>query len=200
LLREFRLLSWSTTLKDVSMAEPSRANRRIPIFPDLRNGMLWHCTSLGAFRLIRADGFIRPTQGRRSRWGNRPYACQTLGAICLFDFTTESEERIMESSDRWRQFLSEHSPLTVLLGLSRCRLPGRLVPYPENRDITPKDSSGPIPWVEVCHCGPIPLSACALHVFVSAHDDSRFTVVECLDEENLLRVEAEIEERRQSHT
>lgn len=165
-----------------------------PLFTELRNGLLWHCTSPQAFRQITADGFLKPVEGNASRWGSRPYACQTLGAICLFDFTSESEERVLDTANRWQQFVGAERPATVILGMEGGRLPGRLVRYPETRDATPRNSGGPIPWVEVCHVGRIPVSAIAKHVLVYPVDYGVFRVCCNLDERTLLSIEREFAE------
>jgi hypothetical protein len=77
-------------------------------------------------------------------------------------------------------------------------LPGRLVAYPENRDITPSECSGPIPWVEVCHFGSIPVSAIASHLLVCAVDYSRFRKLQALDKTTLDRAETEYAEAVQA--
>lgn len=170
------------------------ASANHPLFRELRNGLLWHCTNVARFRLILADGLLRPVEGLANRWGNRPYACQTLGAICLFDFTTESEERVLGAANRWWQFVCSERPVTVILGMDKRDLPGKLVRYPENRDITPSSSTGPIPWVEVCHTGCIPLSAVGRCLLVCSVNTSRFKVCPNLNAEILTGVELEFEE------
>jgi hypothetical protein len=165
-----------------------------PLVRELRNGLLWHCTGPKEFLQIQADRFIKPNDGPVGKYGPRRSACQELKAISLFDFTTHSEARVLETADRWRQFLGCAEPLTVVVGLARPRLPGRLVAYPENRDSTLDESSGPIPWVEVCHCGPIPVSAIACHLLVCAVDYSRFKKLEALDILALTRAETEYAE------
>lgn len=145
-----------------------------PLFNVLRSRVLWHSTSLSNYRSIIAEGVIRPTSGTTSRWGNRPYACQVLGAVCLFDFATPTEDLVLEISDRWSGFLGSVDPVTVLIGLTPGRLPGRLIRYPENRDITPEDSCGPIPQVEVCHVGEIPIAASETHLLICSEDHRRF--------------------------
>jgi hypothetical protein len=167
-----------------------------PLFAELRKKLLWHCTSVLAFRKISSDGFIRPIEGTSNRWGNRPYACQTLGAVCLFDFSKESEQKVLGVADRWQQFIGSEKPVTILIGFEESRLTGRLVRYPENRNTTPEESSGPIPIVEVCHVGPIPTSAIVSHLLVCAVDYSRFYQREKLDEEALISVENEFGMKR----
>lgn len=158
------------------MGGPYHLEASDALFLELRNAMLWHVTSPEALRAIRSDGFIRPlSPGDRNRWnGDRPYACQTLGAVCLFDFTSYSVQQVLSSVDRWGGFLVSCTPVTVAIGMNLNALPGRIVRYPENRDTTPKDSGGPIPWVEVCHVGLIPASAIAAYLLVCSVEHTRF--------------------------
>ncbi|MFT5028634.1 MAG: hypothetical protein ACI9VS_001062 [Candidatus Binatia bacterium] len=165
-----------------------------PLLAQLRNGLLWHRTNPAAFRQIREDGFLRPLKGTTSRWGNRPYACQTLGAICLFDFTTEPEKRVLETANRWQQFMGDEQPVTIVMGMEAANLPGRLVRYPETRDGTPSDSGGPIPWVEVCHVGEIPISAVVSYLLVCPVDYTRFKRCAQFDDQTLSDVEREFSE------
>jgi hypothetical protein len=158
-----------------------------PLLQALRNGLLWHCTSAKSFRQIHSDGFLNPVTGTTNRWGKRAYGCQSLGGICLFDFTSQPMDRILESANKWAPFVVREKPFTVIVGMDRQQLPGKLVPYPENRDISPNNSSGPIPWVEVCHCGPIPVSAFTSHVLVCGRDWSQFSGHQRLDEQTLAK-------------
>src|SRR5688572_4747374 len=95
-----------------------------PLFEELRKRVLWHCTSAMAFRQISVEGHICPIEGTSNRWSNRPYACQTLGAVCLFDFATESPEKVLSVADRWQPFVGRERPVTVILGFDRKTLPG----------------------------------------------------------------------------
>lgn len=156
-----------------------------PLFIELRNGLLWHRTSPEDFRRIQIDGAIKPNDGRIDRWGQR-YACQELGATSLFDFTTAPEADVIWQAIKWQQFLGDSDPVTVLLGLRRDKLPGKLIPYPDNKDGT---TGNVIPWVEVCHCGPIPVSAVSSYLLVCPVDYRRFEKLERLDENGLCRIE-----------
>ena len=158
-----------------------------PLWVELRNGLLWHRTGTKEYRQIRADGFIKPNDGRVNRWGG-PYACQQLGGLSLFDFTTQSESKVLGEVVKWRQFLGDVGPVTVLLGLDMSRLVGRLVPYPNNKEGT---TGNVIPWVEVCHCGPIPVSAVVSYILVCSIDYKLFSPHKELNEQTLARVESE---------
>jgi hypothetical protein len=83
-----------------------------PLFRELRNGLLWHCTSPAEYLQIRTCGFIKPNSSTDGKYGRLPSACQALGGISLFDFTTESEARVLDTPDKWQQFLGcASSPL-----------------------------------------------------------------------------------------
>jgi hypothetical protein len=161
------------------------------LFQTLRNGMLWHCTSPQEFFQMQDDGYMKPNREKTGKYGNQRSACQELDAVSLFDFTTRSEDQVLGTADRWQQFLGCAKPLTILIGLSPEKVPGKLIYYPENRDRTSQKSSGPIPWVEVCHCGPIPTSGFASYLLVCAANYNRFRKVEMLTREMISRAESE---------
>jgi hypothetical protein len=158
-----------------------------PLFEELRNGLLWHRTSPEDYRRIKADGMIKPNDGRIDRWQQR-YACQQLGAVSLFDFTTESEEDVLCEAIKWQQFLGDFEPVTILLGIEKGKTTGKLIPYPENKQDT---TGNVIPCVEVCHCGPIPTSVIVSYLLVNPIDYRCFKKFSTLDEELLSRVENE---------
>ena len=158
-----------------------------PLFEQLRNGMLWHTTSPQYYRQICTDGLIKPNDGRIDRW-KKAYTCQQLGAVSLFDFTTEPEDKVIGENFKWQQFLGDFDPVTVMLGIERSKLSGRLIPYPESKQGT---TGNVIPWVEVCHCGPIPTSAIVSYLLVCPVDYRQFKKTQSLTEQMLLRVEAE---------
>ncbi len=137
-----------------------------PLFRELRNGLLWHCTSREKIIQIHLDGFIKFNQGR-AKFG--PYACQELGGVSLFDFTTQPENLVIESLHKWEQFLRCGKTVTIVMGLDRKLLPGALTPYPDN---CKKTTGNVIPWVEVCHQGNIPVSAITAYLLVCAVDYS----------------------------
>src|SRR5208282_2398265 len=118
------------------MSDAREIHSAHPLFRELRNGLLWHCTSPEELLQIRTCGFIKPNERPDGKYGRLRSACQALDGVSLFDFTTESEARVLDTPHKWQQFLGCAKPLTVILGLKRDRLPGKLVPYPENRDIT----------------------------------------------------------------
>jgi len=156
-----------------------------PLWKELRNGLLWHRTSITDYQQIKADGFIQPNDGRADRWGGQ-YACQQLGGISLFDFTSQSEKRVLGEARKWQQFLGDARPVTVLLGLERGKLSGRLIPYPDSKQGT---TGNVIPWVEVCHCGLIPVSAIVSFLLICAVDYRHFRKFEELDDDKLTSAE-----------
>jgi hypothetical protein len=77
-----------------------------------------------------------------------------------------------------------------LLGIERSKLPDKLIRYPESKQGT---TGNVIPWVEVCHCGPIPTSAIVSYLLVCPVDYRRFKKFGKLDEELLSSIEAEFD-------
>jgi hypothetical protein len=142
---------------------------------------------MGNYAQIRSDGLVRPNDGRVDRWG-KEYACQQLGGVSLFDFTTQPEARVLGEAIKWQQFLGDSDPVTILLGLDREKLTGRLIPYPQNKEGT---TGNIIPWVEVCHCGPIPTSMVISYLLICPVDYARFRKVPILDEATLSLTEKE---------
>jgi hypothetical protein len=67
-------------------------------------------------------------------------------------------------------------------------LPGRLTPYPENKEST---TGNVIPYVEVCHCGAIPMSAVVSYLLLCAVDYRGFKKLAVLDEQSLTKAETE---------
>ncbi|MDB6030194.1 MAG: hypothetical protein JWM16_532 [Verrucomicrobiales bacterium] len=146
--------------------------RSHPLFPRLRQALYWHCTGPAEYEQILMDGFIRPNDGRVKKWGC--YACQELGAVSIFDFHTPTEDIVLGEALKWRMFLTLFRPLTIIIGLDPARIPGHLVRYPHNKEGT---IGNLIPWVEVCHVGPIPFNAMASHLLVCKVDDTQFHAV-----------------------
>ena len=167
------------------MSEGNEISAGHPLWKELRNGLLWHRTSTTDYRQIRIDGFIKPNDGRVNRWGGH-YACQQLCGLSLFDFTSQSEALVLGEAHKWQQFLGDVGPATVMLGLERSKLCGKLTPYPDSKEGT---TGNVIPWVEVCHCGPIPISAVVSYLLVCAADYQQFVRVEVLDETILTNTE-----------
>jgi hypothetical protein len=158
------------------------------LLSELRQG-LWHCTSPSEFRQIIRDHFIKPNDGTGHKWGPRPYACQELGAVSLFDFQTPTQEKVLETSNRWGPFVCRH-PTTVAVGLNRDLIASKLVPYPDNKINT---TGAVIPYVETCHCGPIPITAITKCLLICSVDCARFYVEPVLADPRLAEVEREFQ-------
>lgn len=122
---------------------------------ELDNELLWHATSSAAFKEILADGFLRPTPLDKPTWHVQGHACQSLGAVALFDFAAlrnpDNAFCVMKSEG----LLTRYKP-TIIIGIART---GKVITYPETRDLANSPQiHGPIPYVEVCRVGPIPVS------------------------------------------
>jgi hypothetical protein len=177
----------SASSRDRVMTNSTEICADHPLFREIRNGLLWHRTSADDYRRIQSSGAIIPNDGRIDRWG-KSYACQQLGGISLFDFSSEEETRVLGEADKWQQFLGDSDPVTILLGFNRDKFPGRLIPYPQNKEGT----TGPvIPWVEVCHCGPIPTPSITSFLLVCSVDYGRFEKLATLDGTTLSLIEKE---------
>ena len=74
--------------------------------------------------------------------------------------------------------------------MKRDRLAGKLTAYPANKEGT----TGPvIPWVEVCHCDNIPVSAITSYLLVCPVDYRRFKKGAALDQATLAVMEQEFQ-------
>jgi len=78
--------------------------------------------------------------------------------------------------------------------MERSGLPGQLVRYPDNKRGT---KGNVIPWVEVCHRGPIPVSAITSYVVVCPVDYAQFKKLSTLDNHALTKIEEEFTEEIQ---
>jgi hypothetical protein len=160
--------------------EIESARRKLgSIFGELRgHGALWHRTSIDSLRAILASGGIKPNDGSRSytyRDSQNSYG-RLFGAVSLFDFDSEGEERILNEECKWGQFLTDRGNLTVIIQLDRSLLSG------DGRLKLPAEitgTSGPriqtdlgegysvvIPWVEAAYHGVIPTSAFRRYLIV----------------------------------
>jgi len=159
------------------------------LFCELRQG-LWHCTSAPEFRQILKDGSINPNDGRVKKW-SQSYACQQLGGVSLFDFQAPTDQQVIETANRWGPFVySSARRTTVVIGLSRTALQAKLVPYPKNKVNT---TGNVIPYVETCHCGPIPITAITKCLLICSVDCAGFYVENALADPRLAEIEREFQ-------
>jgi hypothetical protein len=70
-----------------------------------------------------------------------------------------------------------------------------VIPYPANLVGT---TGNVIPWVEVCHCGPIPISAVVCYLLVYSFDYKQFSLHPELDDQTLASLERKFETITQS--
>ncbi len=96
----------------------------------LRRDRLWHRTGLEALLGIIKIGAIRPNDG--SFPSTYPQSLNSYGrdikAVSLFDFASASVTQIKDQEDKWRQFLSDQGLITIIIGINRSTIAGRLVP------------------------------------------------------------------------
>ena len=138
--------------EDVASARETLGN----LWPMLRPG-LWHMTVLARFPAIFAAGKIKPDGGKQGNIYQGSFA-KSIGAVSLFDFESASEEDALGTFRTWSTHLcAPDHRLTVWIGLSRNRLPGRLM----LADKVGECGVGKLfyPRVEACHLGPIPADA-----------------------------------------
>ena len=138
---------------------------------DLLRVGVHHGTSTENYRLILSSGEIRWNDGESSfSFPQSPLSnCYDLRAISLFDFETPSTETIFDSLSqmKWETVLFRHRP-SILLGIRRKDLPGQLIEYAEAKRRC--GHGGIIPHIEVCHIGPIPISAVFQTIVASRSD------------------------------
>jgi hypothetical protein len=145
-------------------------------------GKLFHVTTLSNYRAIKRDGFLKPNDGSLigvyKRKAPRLTVCEKLDAISLFDFNQSDErmfpllqvtERVDEYFLEWGQFLWWYKPTTIILVLNRGLVAPNLLTYEECKTVQGQ-------WiynVEVCHRGPIPVSAIEESISVQAEDECK---------------------------
>src|SRR5262245_13740239 len=103
-----------------------------PLVKILRNS-LFHITSLDAYKLIRADGFIRPNDV--SRVFTYPQSstsqCSLLSAVSLFDFAVP-DDKLFEDDihiSYWFGFLVLHKPINLIIRFKREMIVDKIIPY-----------------------------------------------------------------------
>ncbi len=146
--------------EDVASARETLGN----LWPMLRPG-LWHRTVPARFPAILAAGEIRPDGGKQGNVYQGSFA-KSVGAVSLFDFESANEEDSLGTLKKWSAHLCEpDARLTVWIGLSRNRLPGRLILADDVGKLAPGRNW--YPRIEACHVGPIPADAFAAVLAVS---------------------------------
>lgn len=129
-------------------------------------GKVWHATSLENYSCILRDGFIRPNDGSRvgvyKRRAPGLTVCEQLSAVSLFDFDRPEGDVFPPPTQSWPEyflewgkFLAWYEPLTFILVLQRSAITASLASNEECRAAQGQ-------WiynVEVCHRGPLPVSA-----------------------------------------
>lgn len=122
------------------------------------NGKLWHRTSVNSLKGIFNTGSIQPNDGRFKVTYPQSNNClsRELKAISLFDFNSNSLEKILDQAMNWECFIKDQKYATVLI----CIDPNFLLSEKIKKTWEiPTNFKPHIPWVEVCYCGEIPVSA-----------------------------------------
>ena len=135
------------------------------LWPMLRPG-LWHMTVLARFPAILAASEIKPDGGKQGNVYQGSFA-KSISAVSLFDFESASEEDALGTFQKWSAHLcAPDVRLTVWIGLSRNRLPGRLILADDVGKLA-LGTGNLYPRIEACHLGPIPADAFAAVLAVS---------------------------------
>lgn len=140
-------------------------------------GGLFHCTSVAALRQILRDGYLRPASetGAPARGAGVASRCRRLGGVCLFDVLPQARNARARSGNPGRSWLgvwlTSYRPVTVAIRLDAARLRGG------SAVLTPAQARGLASGLmlrgEVCHLGPISLSACASGFLFARRSASR---------------------------
>lgn len=143
--------------------------------------VLWHRTSLQAFRGIIKSGAIEPNLGQFPYTYPQSKASfgRSIGAISLFDFDKASVDEIMRYSDAWAAFFVDQGAATIVIQIDPRKLDASLF-----QDANSADSSNRIPFVEAWYRGKIPTSAFAGFLMVKgAHgiEDGAFDLIPMSD-------------------
>lgn len=144
-------------------------------------GNLWHSTSPKGARAILAEGLIRfdlPGLGYESSF------CRVRNAVSLFDFSGTLED-IASQSHNWMGWCGHQTQIrdkaSVWLRLDRAVLGDAVKSQQETRAEFWEQDSGKgqmIPYVEVCHRGPVPASAITGALVIAPLNYDQFELIE----------------------
>lgn len=179
--------------------ETSRLDLDPPALWGHLRGKLWHATSLKSAGAIIASGSIRPDM-KVDRF--KTAFCRVHGGVSLFDFS-DTEENIASQSHNWQGWLANRTRVSdravIWFRINRAAVAGSiksvadtLAEWHEGKHYAKKF----IPHVEVCHAGPVLLSAVEGVLIVSVVDSSVVEWVpisESMDAE-ITRIEAAMPE------
>ncbi len=121
------------------------------------SNLFWHRTSLSAFRAILESGSVIPNTGQFDITYPQSKACygRSIGAVCLFDFDTESLDAVLSKSGNWGRFLVDRGAATLVIGIDGAKLdPSRLSFAKSVREYQKTF----IPFVEVWYRGDVATS------------------------------------------
>jgi hypothetical protein len=153
-----------------------------PLVQHLR-GKLFHVTTIANYRAIKQEGFVKPNDGSMigiyERIAPRLTVCEKLDSISLFDFNQPDErifplivtETLQEYFLEWANFLWWYKPTTVILVFNRQEVCPNLATDEECKKLRGQ-------WiynVEVCHRGPIAISAITESILVLTEDELKRT-------------------------
>ena len=147
------------------------------MWPVLR-GSLWHATSIEKSAAIIDEGVIRI--GDTSTY--RSSHCHKMGCVSLFDFS-EPLEDIASQFMNWAGWFGAQSHIrgkaTVWFRIDRDAVRGAVKTVKETyKEWAANGYAQYIPFVEVGHRGPVPVSAVTGALVISCQDRSQFKMIE----------------------
>jgi hypothetical protein len=147
------------------------------VWPALR-GNLWHATSVAKADAIIRDGVVRIDDTSTYRSSH----CHKMGCVSLFDFS-EPLEQIASQFLNWHGWFGYQTHLkgkaTVWLQVDREAVRGSVKTVKETHEEWAANGYAQyIPFVEVGHHGPMPLTAITGALVVSREDRTRFQMIE----------------------
>lgn len=157
--------------------EDQREIEAMAVWPVLR-GNLWHATSIASGGAIITEGAIRIGDNSAYKGSH----CHKMGCVSLFDFS-ESLEDIASQFRNWQGWFGYQSHIkgkaTVWFQIDRDAVQGTVKTVKETRaEWAANGYAQYIPFVEVGHRGPLPVSAITGALVISTPDRSRFQMIE----------------------
>jgi hypothetical protein len=141
-------------------------------------GGIYHSTSMSGYRGIRASDAILPNTGQFPiSYGQSSHSCcYKLAAISLLDLRNPSRPLVGKEAWRnWTTFLSNHKPITVLLGLDPVCLSETLHDYDSLQKLFPYKTM--VAEAEACYPARIPFDAIRRLILVCAERHTFFRIV-----------------------
>jgi len=130
------------------------------IYPLLRGG-LFHRTSIEGYRGIRRSGQISPNRGQFPFTYALSEHCYGFSKdyVCLFDFGSVSDLKVISIQHIWGQFFFDQKPFTIVFRLNRDSLSEKLIPSSAAPKPGAPEYKSRIAYIEAWYPEPIPFEA-----------------------------------------